>query len=232
MERRRRSLDPDDGDVGGRVGPDDLRGVRSTPTEPHADVVRALHDVVVRDDVALAVDDEARAERADLLRPARGEEGGWHDLGDGVLDLDHGRRVRAVDRLGRERRDGVHSARRLRSDRCHSQDARARAPAVDGDADRRAADPADEGCGEDDGECASHDVLLRCRNGSSRASSLRVRGERIARPGYRLAGVAWVGGRAVPRLSRRPFGRWVVPRGSAMLAPAMVAPGPGEVEPG
>ena len=48
----------------------------------------------------------------------------------------------------------------------------------------------------------------------------------------RLGGVAWVGGRALPRLSRRPFGRWVVPPGSAMLAPAMVVPGPGEVEPG
>jgi hypothetical protein len=67
MEGRCRRLDTHDGDVARRVRADDGGGVRASAGEADADRARAGYDVVVRDDVALRIDDEAGSERADLL---------------------------------------------------------------------------------------------------------------------------------------------------------------------
>ena len=59
---------PQHGEVGGRIGADDLGLDRVAVREAHSDLVGALDDVVVRDDVPGLVDDEAGAERRCLLR--------------------------------------------------------------------------------------------------------------------------------------------------------------------
>ncbi len=61
QERRRRSLDFEHREVGRRVGADDARVVGGAVRERHVDRGGAAHDVLVRDDVALAVVDPARA---------------------------------------------------------------------------------------------------------------------------------------------------------------------------
>ena len=62
-------LDAEHREIGRRVGADELGLDRVAVREAHRDLVRALDDVVVRDDVAGLVDDEARAESRDCLRP-------------------------------------------------------------------------------------------------------------------------------------------------------------------
>ena len=69
-ERRQRPrvrVDLQHSDVGGRVDADDLRLLALVVREAHVDRLRALDDVVVRDDVAGLVDHEARPERLGLL---------------------------------------------------------------------------------------------------------------------------------------------------------------------
>ena len=63
-------LDAEDGEVGRRIGADDLGLDGVAVREADGDLVRTLDDVVVRDDVAGLVDDEAGAERRVL--PANG----------------------------------------------------------------------------------------------------------------------------------------------------------------
>ena len=55
-------LDLDDGDVGLRIGADDLGGELAVVVEQHLQLVRPLDDVVVGDDVAVGGDDDAGAE--------------------------------------------------------------------------------------------------------------------------------------------------------------------------
>ena len=72
LERRQRArlrLHLQDGDIGGRIAADDLRSEALVVRKAHLDALRALNDVVVRDDVAGLVDHEAGAER--LLRLGR-----------------------------------------------------------------------------------------------------------------------------------------------------------------
>src|SRR5205823_2737598 len=66
-----RALDLDQRDVRLRVAADHLRLVLLAGGEPDEDLVGVLDDVVVRDDEALRVDDEPRAEAARLERAAR-----------------------------------------------------------------------------------------------------------------------------------------------------------------
>jgi hypothetical protein len=66
-ERGRRSSHADHGEIGRRVGADDRRAVGGAAGEADPDVGRALDDVVVGDDVAPRVDDEARAADLQLL---------------------------------------------------------------------------------------------------------------------------------------------------------------------
>ena len=56
-------VDLQQGDVGGRIAADERRLERVVVREAHLDRGRAVDDVVVRDDVPLLVDHEARAER-------------------------------------------------------------------------------------------------------------------------------------------------------------------------
>ena len=139
----------EDGEIGGRVGADDLGLHRVAVGEAHRDDVRALDDVVVRDDVAGLVDDEARADRRLLGRSPwvararrRGGVGGRVDADDPgrgtAVDLVHahaagGRsaelRARLGGRLGDDcRRRLEPSGERHRPDRdgpadhrCHNE---------------------------------------------------------------------------------------------------------------
>ena len=74
-------------------------GYDAPPLKPDANVLRSLDDVVVGDDVAAFVDDEAGAERGDLLPLRRAEEGRRHDLGLTVGDHDDTGRIAAIDLL-------------------------------------------------------------------------------------------------------------------------------------
>ena len=60
-----------DGEVGGRIGPDHLGEELAPVEEPDPEAGAALHHVVVREDVPVGRDDDARAERGDLVA-ARG----------------------------------------------------------------------------------------------------------------------------------------------------------------
>ena len=101
LERRqptRARLDAEDGEVGRGIAADELRRQRVLVREADLDRVGALDHVVVRDDVAGLVDDEAGAER--LLR-ARGRERGAGRFGVAARgrrgDLDDARRGAVVD---------------------------------------------------------------------------------------------------------------------------------------
>ena len=85
----RGSVDLDDGEVGGRVRADDGRVVGRAVPEADRDRLGAVHDVVVRDDVALGVEDEAGALAAGLLLAAggRGLAQGRRDLDDALVGL-------------------------------------------------------------------------------------------------------------------------------------------------
>ena len=63
VKKRLRRVDLDHGEIGRRVGADDRRLVGVAVPEPDRHRLRAVDDVVVRDDVAVRVDDEARALR-------------------------------------------------------------------------------------------------------------------------------------------------------------------------
>ena len=60
-ERTRRGLDAEHCEIRGRVGSDDLGLDRVAVREADGDLTRVAYDVVVRDDVAGLVDDEARS---------------------------------------------------------------------------------------------------------------------------------------------------------------------------
>ncbi len=82
MKQRRRRVDLDHGQVRRRVGADDRGLVRVPVPEPDRDTVRLVDDVLVRDDVPVAVDHEAGALCLGLLVPHRGR----LIRGDGDLD--------------------------------------------------------------------------------------------------------------------------------------------------
>src|SRR5581483_2438051 len=85
MEEGCRCGHPDDGEIRGRIGPDDVCLVLRPVREPDADRVRARDDVVVRDDVAAVVVDEAGALAALTLAAAAAEAGGGR-AADGDVD--------------------------------------------------------------------------------------------------------------------------------------------------
>src|SRR5207237_1446526 len=62
-------VDLDDGDVGVGIRPDDLGGELALVVQLHGDLVGAGADVVVREDIAVARDDEPRAGALLDLRP-------------------------------------------------------------------------------------------------------------------------------------------------------------------
>ena len=70
-EGARARVDPEDGEVRRRIGADELGLDRVAVREADADRVGAFDDVVVRDDVAGLVDDEAGAERPPGRRSRR-----------------------------------------------------------------------------------------------------------------------------------------------------------------
>ena len=70
VSARDASLHLEHGDVGGGIAADDRRRQPLVVREADLDAARALDDVVVRDDVAGLVDDEAGAERLLRLRSA------------------------------------------------------------------------------------------------------------------------------------------------------------------
>ena len=97
-ESARLRVDLEDGDVRGGIAPDHLGVHAVLAGEVHLDLARAFDHVVVRDDVAGVVDDEARPARARLLRPEKGIVGG--DLGrDHLHDAAAGLSVDLRDRL-------------------------------------------------------------------------------------------------------------------------------------
>ena len=115
MQHVGRSIDLDHGEVGRRIGADHGRGVAGAVRELHAYRRGAVHDVVVRDDVAGGVVDEAGALRLALLAELRRVD----------VDLDH-RVLRALV-------DAAHArhARRRRRRRARDRHlARDRVPAV------------------------------------------------------------------------------------------------------
>jgi hypothetical protein len=107
LERPRARLHLEQGHVGRRILPDDLGLHRVVVREADVDGPGVADDVVVRDDVAGLVDDEARAERA-LHLGARRSERIAEPVGLRELDLrrrrdlDDTRRVAVVDRTNRE----------------------------------------------------------------------------------------------------------------------------------
>src|SRR4029079_13154596 len=82
----RRTLHLDERDVGLCVAADDLRLVLLAGRKADEDLVGVLDDVVVRDDEALRIDDEAGAEAPRLERPARVVEESL-ERADGRLEL-------------------------------------------------------------------------------------------------------------------------------------------------
>src|SRR5262249_21162608 len=99
LDLRGRRVDVDDGDVGADVGTDDGRLVGGAVVELHRDGARAVDDVVVGDDVALVVVEEAGALR--LRGTAAAAEGGRAG-GLGRVDLDDARRILLRDVGDRE----------------------------------------------------------------------------------------------------------------------------------
>ena len=94
-------VDVQDGQVGGRVGPDDRCGAGFAVREPHLDALGALDDVLVRHDVPLFVVDEPGALS---LGRAAGLAERVALAGRGDRDLDDGRvgaQVQVGDRAGR-----------------------------------------------------------------------------------------------------------------------------------
>ena len=111
------AVDLEHGEVGRRVGADDLRRLRVAVGERHLDLVRTLGDVVVGDDVAVVGDHEAGARSTvpragPVVRRDRDDRRLrlLDDRGDVGLAADHGRGA-ADDRRGRRGR--VHDRRRL-----------------------------------------------------------------------------------------------------------------------
>ena len=107
-QRARARVDLEDGEVARRIGADDGRLHARAVREADPDLPGALDDVVVRDDVAGLVDDEAGAERLLLLllgEELAAEERVGRDGDDARRgDLDDARRGAAVDVVDRERR--------------------------------------------------------------------------------------------------------------------------------
>src|SRR5690606_5259008 len=93
-------VDLDDRQVGARVGADELAGYRRAVSEDHAQLVAALDDVVVGDDVAVFADDEAgaRAGRHNLIGIA--EEAAGEAL---LVDDRHYSRADLLEDVGRSR---------------------------------------------------------------------------------------------------------------------------------
>src|SRR5207247_556229 len=104
LERTRLDVHLEHGDVGRRIDSDHLRLEALVVREADLDNARSLDDVVVRDDVAGLVDDEARAERA--LRLGRAERIAEERIRGlaytrGRLDVHDRRRGSAVDLVDR-----------------------------------------------------------------------------------------------------------------------------------
>jgi hypothetical protein len=127
LEVARSLVEAHDRDVRGGVAAEDARAQLAVVRELDDDLVGAGHDVVVREDDAALVDDEARAERLLLLAPRlrrREPELLSEHLAPRILDGDAPDELRALDRHDRaldavdERRDrarlGGNGARRRR----------------------------------------------------------------------------------------------------------------------
>ena len=154
-ESTRRGLHAEDGEIGGRIGADDFGLDRVAVREAHGDLVRAFDDVVVRDDVAGLVDDEARAQRRLLLaaeRVCRAGGRGRDVRGVDANDAGRGALVDLVDaqpigRCGRKR--GRWRCRRLRDDGCAGVEPAEKCNCPDCD------DAPENGRGDEGGEGAS-----------------------------------------------------------------------------
>ena len=64
------AVDPDDGDVGGRIAPHDLRAERASVLQRDRDALRVVDDVIVGHHVAVFRDDEPAAADRDHVRHA------------------------------------------------------------------------------------------------------------------------------------------------------------------
>ena len=122
-------VDADDGEVGGRIGADELGVELDAVPEAHRDRRGACDDVLVRHDVTVAVVDEAGSLRSRLRAAARG-------------DLDDGLRRALVDRARREP-VGRDRLRALDGDLTHDC---GRAVVEDGERGGSEPEPEREGC--------------------------------------------------------------------------------------